>query len=135
MKRIDVAVGVVCNAQQQILISRRAAHQHQGNRWEFPGGKVDGDESVSTALSRELHEELGVEVQGYAPLCDIEFNYPDKAVRLHVFWIDQFSGNIAGREGQEWQWVAADSLVNFQFPDANQPILAAIEKRLKGSLR
>lgn len=130
MKRIDVAVGVVCNPQQQILISRRAAHQHQGNRWEFPGGKVDAGESVSSALIRELDEELGVLVQGYDSLCTIDFNYPDKLVRLHVFWVDEFSGDIHSREGQEWQWAQASGLSAFEFPDANTPILEAIEKRL-----
>ncbi len=58
-KLVHVAVGVIRNESQQILIALRPTESHQGGLWEFPGGKVEAGESVQTALNRELEEELG----------------------------------------------------------------------------
>ena len=58
---IHVAVGVIINNQQQVLIAKRPDHLHQGGLWEFPGGKVDEGETVTQALKRELHEELDLD--------------------------------------------------------------------------
>jgi 8-oxo-dGTP diphosphatase len=60
MAAVHVAVGVVVDDQQRILISQRSAQAHQGGLWEFPGGKVESGESVTRALARELREELGI---------------------------------------------------------------------------
>ena len=59
---VHVAVGVIINDQQQVLIAKRPDHLHQGGLWEFPGGKVDNGEDVEQALVRELHEELDLDV-------------------------------------------------------------------------
>lgn len=130
MKPIHVAVGVVINANQQILISLRAAHQHQGNRWEFPGGKVEAGESVMASLSRELTEELGIRVEQAEPLCVIEHTYSDKKVLLDVWWVTAISGQVQALEGQKWRWVPANTLADYEFPAANVPILKAIANKL-----
>jgi len=129
-KAIHVAVGVVVNANQDVLISLRAAHQHQGNRWEFPGGKVEAGESVLQSLNRELAEELGIRVQQAEPLCTIEHAYSDKTVLLDVWWVTAITGQVQALEGQEWRWVPADTLAEYNFPAANVPILQAIAKKL-----
>jgi len=128
---VDVAVGVVVNANQHVLISKRAAYQHQGNRWEFPGGKKEPNETIAAALTRELFEELGLEVRNAEPLCTIEFEYPEKCVRLQVFWVFEFSGQVTSKEGQEWRWVAVHELGEYTFPDANAPIVDAIQARFQ----
>jgi len=56
VKRVHVAVGVLANAQQQVFITQRAQHLHQGGLWEFPGGKVERDETAYAALQREMCE-------------------------------------------------------------------------------
>ncbi|MCL5049052.1 8-oxo-dGTP diphosphatase MutT [Aliidiomarina maris] len=122
-KVVHVAVGVVENPAGEILISRRAAHQHQGNLWEFPGGKVEAGESVQHALARELLEEMNIEVTECAPLTVIEHAYPDKRVRLDVWQVTAFNGQAKGLEGQEWLWVARRELDAYPFPAGNVPIL------------
>ncbi|MEK7711462.1 MAG: NUDIX domain-containing protein, partial [Pseudomonadota bacterium] len=63
-----VAVGIIENAQHQILVAQRPGHKHQGGKWEFPGGKIHVGEAVPEALARELHEELGITLRAACPL-------------------------------------------------------------------
>ncbi|MFL6609750.1 MAG: Nudix family hydrolase [Pseudomonas sp.] len=125
MKRVHVAAAVIRDSAGKILIARRADTQHQGGLWEFPGGKVEADESVETALARELNEELGIAVEAARPLIKVRHDYPDKQVLLDVWEVSAFSGEPHGAEGQPLAWVTARELTHYEFPAANQPIVAA----------
>lgn len=129
-KRVHVAVGVISDGANKILVSRRGEHLHQGGLWEFPGGKVEAEESARDALHRELSEELGIRVASCEPLLTIAHDYSDKSVLLDVWWVDGFHGEPHGREGQPLQWVVAIELRSLQFPAANLPIIVAIEQKL-----
>jgi 8-oxo-dGTP diphosphatase len=127
---VHVAVGVIVNAEQRLLIALRAAESHQGGLWEFPGGKVESSETVQQALARELDEELGIQATAFRPLLSVQHDYGDKAVLLDVWWVDDFKGRPAGREGQAIKWVGAEQLAEFSFPEANQPIVDAIQQAM-----
>lgn len=129
-KQVHVAVGVVVNATQEVLLSFRHANQHQGNLWEFPGGKVEPEESVQEALQRELYEELNINVLHSEPLLEITHDYGDKIVKLDVWWANDFGGEPKANEGQTWKWVAIDKLCDYEFPAANAPILEAVFERV-----
>jgi len=120
-----VAAAVIRGADRRILIAQRAQSQHQGGLWEFPGGKVEPGEDVRTALARELREELGIEVTGARPLIKVEHDYVDKQVLLDVWEVHAFTGQPHGAEGQPLAWVTARELPGYDFPAANQPIVAA----------
>lgn len=124
-KSLQVAVGVIKNPSGQILISLRDSKLHQGGLWEFPGGKVETSETVEQALARELKEELDIAVHAAVPLITINHQYPDLAVQLLVYSVEQFSGEAKSCEGQPFRWVNPDELVNYDFPEANKPIVAA----------
>jgi 8-oxo-dGTP diphosphatase len=124
---LQVAVGVIKNAAGDILIAQRAAHVHQGGLWEFPGGKVQTDESVVEALRRELQEELGIKVERSEPLIKIHYHYHDLSVLLDVWLVEKFSGLAHGKEGQAIHWVAAHQLKNYNFPAANLAIIHAAQ--------
>lgn len=126
MKQIQVAVGVVADSSEKILLARRPESARQGGLWEFPGGKLEPGESVLTALRRELGEELGIEAGRASPLIRIRHRYTDLSVVLNVFRIEGFSGRAVGREGQEIRWVEECDLPLFDFPEANLPIISAI---------
>ena len=125
-KQIHVAVGVIENSKQQILLAKRHAHLHQGDKWEFPGGKVESGESTSQALIRELKEEVDLNVVMTTPMMEIDHDYGDKKVMLDIHWVKDFSGTARGLEGQAIKWVAKRDLVNFEFPDANKTIVDKI---------
>ncbi len=125
MSPLQVAVGVVKNSLGEVLISLRHDKLHQGGLWEFPGGKVEAEETVGQALARELKEELDITVQAAMPLITINHQYPDLAVQLCVFTVESYSGAVKSCEGQPFLWVNPDDLVNYAFPVANRPIIAA----------
>lgn len=123
---LHVAVGVIRNPRDEILIARRHARQHQGDKWEFPGGKVEAGESVSMALARELEEELGIKVSHDSPLCQIHHHYPDRHVFLDVREVTGFTGTPEGLEGQPLKWQSPENMDPAIFPAANQKIVSAV---------
>lgn len=125
-KEVNVAVGVITK-DKLFFVCRRKAHQHQGNKWEFPGGKVDPGETPEHALVRELSEEIAIHAMHYSPLTQIAFSYPDKQVKLHVYVVDKFSGTAIGAEGQESRWVTLSELLDLDFPEANQKIIQLLK--------
>ena len=129
-KLVHVAVGVILDQHQNILIALRPEHTHQGGLWEFPGGKVEQGEAVATARSRELYEELGLDLIGCRPLIEVRHDYSDKSVLLDVYWVDHFKGRAEGKEGQSIKWVSPCALSDYAFPAANQPIITAVQQQL-----
>jgi 8-oxo-dGTP diphosphatase len=123
--RVHVAVAAIFDDQGRVLISQRPAHVHQGGLWEFPGGKLEPGETAVNALRREIYEELGITVQTVRPLIRIMHDYPDKAVLLDVWRVDDFTGKPAGCEGQAIEWVVVENLGDYLFPAANIPIIMA----------
>lgn len=122
---IQVAAAVIVGHDGRILLARRPDHVHQGGLWEFPGGKLEPDESPCAALVRELSEELGIRVTRARPLIQVPHAYPDKRVRLQVWRVEAWAGEPHGREGQPLQWVEPDALPDLDFPAANRPIVTA----------
>ncbi|MCL1076296.1 8-oxo-dGTP diphosphatase MutT [Shewanella dokdonensis] len=129
-KRVHVAVGVIIH-EQQILLAKRHGHLHQGGKWEFPGGKVEAGEDTATALNRELQEEVGLTVTQCVPFMQLSYDYPDKQVFLDIMTVTGFEGEATGVEGQQIAWVDIEALPQYQFPDANMPILEKILKELR----
>jgi len=125
-KYLHVAVGVIENGRGEILIAKRPDSVHQGGLWEFPGGKVEVGETIQSALSRELKEELAIQVERSQPLIQIRHDYSDKSVLLDVRRVTRFSGVALGNEGQPIAWVKPEHLSQYQFPSANKPIITAI---------
>lgn len=127
---VHVAVGVVVNRDREVLVARRHDDQHQGGLWEFPGGKVAAGENVQQALKRELREEVNITVRECASLLKIHHDYGDKQVLLDVWFVNIFSGDAVGCEGQPVRWVPVDELDTLEFPAANLGIVTAVRNLL-----
>ena len=124
---VHVAVAVIMNQHNQICISLRNKDAHQGNLWEFPGGKIKQSETVEQALKREIKEELNLSIEASRPLIKINHSYSDVSVCLHVQKIQSYSGQAKSMEGQLIKWVDVSQLSNFDFPVANIGIIKAIQ--------
>jgi 8-oxo-dGTP diphosphatase len=101
---VDVAVGVLIDAQGCFLMTSRPEGKVYAGYWEFPGGKLEAGESVEEALRRELHEEIGI-VIGEAHPWQVELvDYPHALVRLHFCRVYDWRGEFEMREAQTMSW-------------------------------
>lgn len=141
MINIDVAVAVI-HYGDQYLLGFRKPEQHQGNRYEFVGGKIEDNETAKQALIREVLEEIGLDISAHClinPLgilrhhyANIETPHKSKRVCLHVFRVEltkqhylECRDQQQGCEGQQLQWVSLEDLVanKYRLPEANKTIL------------
>lgn len=132
LPQLHVAVGVIIRQQaqhKQVLLALRSSKQHQGGKWEFPGGKVEQTETVAAALARELNEELAITVTKAEPMMLLNYSYPERHVSLDIWLVSDFSGTPEGLEGQPLQWVNIADLASITFPDANQPIVERLQQQ------
>lgn len=121
-KHTEVAVGILIRADGALLLSTRPAGKPYAGYWEFPGGKIEGDESVEQALRRELIEELGITI-GQAQVWKVtEHDYPHALVRLHWCKVHAWTGEFEMREGQTMAWQAWPVQVKPVLPGA-YPVL------------
>lgn len=128
---IRVAVAVIVDKQQRILITQRPLHASHGGYWEFPGGKLETDELPEHALVREIKEEVGLEVVQHQFLGEVNHQYGDKKVQLLIFLVTEFNGTPFCIEGQlAMEWVTQDELNPEHFPAANREVMALIPKLL-----
>ncbi len=124
--RVKIALGVVYNDKKdKVFIARRSQDSHLGGIWEFPGGKIKADENEIQALKRELFEEINIHIKKCAPLMSFNYDYPDQSLTFSVWRVDEWYGEIKGREGQEVTWCALSSLTEVQFPPSNKGIITA----------
>ncbi len=124
---VHVAVAVILNTHQQVLLALRQPHQHQGGLWEFPGGKVEAHESVYNALVRETAEEVGLTIVTASEMIKISHDYDDKSVLLDVWKVKDYLGQPQGKEGQQLRWCDIEDLMEHDFPAANVAIIHALQ--------
>ncbi|HHF0524674.1 TPA: 8-oxo-dGTP diphosphatase MutT [Legionella anisa] len=128
---ISVAVAVIVDEQQRILITQRPFHLPHGGFWEFPGGKLEVNEPPEAALIREIKEEIGIEVQHYKLLGEVKHQYSDKSVKLIIFLVSQYIGEPLCLEGQlAMKWVYQHELISEHFPEANREVIAMVQNHL-----
>ncbi|MBR9789721.1 MAG: 8-oxo-dGTP diphosphatase MutT [Vibrionaceae bacterium] len=127
MKRIHIVAAIIFNQDKsQIFITKRPDDKHKGGFWEFPGGKVEPEESVEQAMIRELEEEVGIKVTEQSLFEHLEYDYPDKSLKFDFISVTAFEHKPYGKEGQEGRWVDIKCLPEYAFPEANVPILERV---------
>lgn len=127
-RRIEVVAGVIRDARGRVLLTRRTEGRDLAGLWEFPGGKREPGETPEAALSRELHEELGIDAEIGAEVIRVPQIYPDKRLVLDVRHVRAWRGSARGREGQALAWVPPHKLASYAMPPADRPVVAALEQ-------
>ncbi|PVV19473.1 MAG: thiamine monophosphate synthase [gamma proteobacterium symbiont of Ctena orbiculata] len=124
---IHVAAAAIFDDESRVLVTKRAAHMHQGGLWEFPGGKCEAGESIHQALTRELKEELGIVPLESDPLIRIRHDYGDRDLLLEFFRVTRFEGEARGLEGQPLKWLLPSEMEPHRFPAADRPVITALQ--------
>lgn len=126
--RIAVACGVLVDAGGRVLLAQRPDGKIAAGYWEFPGGKIEPEETPRQALDRELHEELGVTVRAARPLIRFRHEYSNRSVLLDTWLVTAFDGEPHGREDQALRWLRPAELPG-QTPQL--PTVAPITRALQ----
>ena len=129
MNNFDVAAGILCDSEGRVLIAERLCDGPFHGLWEFPGGKIGAGETASEALSRELAEELGIEVTAYSTFMSLRHEYDDRVVRIEFFIVSRWNSDPVGREGQELRWVPVELLDASELLPADIPVVNALRQR------
>ena len=123
---VEVAAAVIQRPDGSFLLAQRPQGKVYAGYWEFPGGKVEPGEPVQAALSRELHEELGIEVDAAYPWITRVFTYPHATVRLRFFKVLSWRNDPHPREDQAIAWQRLEGPMASPMLPANAPVLASL---------
>jgi len=126
VKQVEVAAAVILRPDGSFLLGQRAPGTFYPGYWEFPGGKVEPGESPREALVRELHEELGIEVDTAWPWIVREHIYEHAHVRLHFFHVIAWRGELRDHVHSALSWQRAESIGVSPMLPANAPVLKAL---------
>lgn len=129
MNHYDVAAGILCDSEGRILIAERLGDGPFHGMWEFPGGKIAAGESSQCALSRELAEELGIEVTACSSFMNLRHEYDDRIVTIEFFIVSDWNSDPIGREGQALRWVPPEALDADELLPADMPVVEALRRR------
>jgi A/G-specific adenine glycosylase len=117
------------------LIARRPLDGLLGGLWEFPGGKREAGESLSEALQREIHEELGIEIRPGAFLTQLDHAYTHFRITLHTFHATYISGEAQNIGVADHAWVTLGDLDGYAFAVTDRKIIDRLRATLPGEHR
>ena len=123
---LEVAAAVIQRPDGEFLLAKRPAGKPYAGWWEFPGGKIEAGETPYHALVRELHEELGIDVDVAYPWLTRVYSYPHATVRLHFFRVVSWRGEPYGKENQSLSWQYPDAVTVTPLLPANGPVLRSL---------
>jgi 8-oxo-dGTP diphosphatase len=123
-----VVACALVDADRRVLIAQRPEGKSMAGLWEFPGGKVEPDETPEAALIRELTEELAIETKEacLAPLSFASHAYENVHLLMPLYVCRKWQGTPQAREHQALKWVRPQALRDYPMPPADEPLIAAL---------
>ena len=121
-----VVAAALIDADGRVLIAQRPEGKALAGLWEFPGGKIEPGERPEQALIRELHEELGIDVNAacLAPFVFTSHAYESFHLLMPLYLLRRWSGTVQRREHAALKWVKPDQLREYPMPPADEPLVA-----------
>ncbi len=126
---VVVVAAAVIEHHGHFLVTRRPSGVHLEGLWEFPGGKCEPDEALTSCLEREIREELGTGICVGVELFTTAHAYPDRTVELHFFACG-LQGEPRPMLGQAMRWVTRDELAGLEFPPADGALIARLSRAM-----
>jgi 8-oxo-dGTP diphosphatase len=123
MMRVKVAIAIIINNENKILIARRPEGKPHPGLWEFPGGKIEQGETVEDALKREVYEEVHLKVETAELFKQVQHDYKEELVFLNFMRVTKFTGDAIGKENQPIRWIKLQDLAKYTFPKASDVVI------------
>ena len=130
MKTIKVVAAIICNDMERknrIFATARGYGDLKGG-WEFPGGKVEPDETPQQALKREIMEELSTEIKIGELIDTIEYDYPTFHLSMDCFWAEVITGQLELKEAEAAKWLSKDQLESVAWLPADITLIDKIRQ-------
>lgn len=118
----QVAAGLIWK-REKLLIAQRPSEGLLGGLWEFPGGKQEEGETLEECLTREIREELSIEIEVGECLCRVEHGYTHFGITLHVFRARYLRGEPQAIGCAAWRWVDPLELGQYAFSRADRRVI------------
>ena len=120
---IKVTCAIIIDFQERVLATQRSESMTLPLKWEFPGGKIEPDETPEACLIREIKEELDISIQIEKPLPSNIHTYPNITIQLIPFICKHIGRNILLKEHAEFRWLHKNELLALDWADADVPIV------------
>ena len=118
-----VACAIILNSQNKVIVCQRSASMHLPLKWEFPGGKIEEDETPEECLIREIKEELDIEISVIEQLRVNDHHYLDKSIRLIPFICRHLGGDVTLKEHADYKYLDNEHLLDLDWAEADIPVL------------
>ena len=131
-KIVHVVACALVDVDGRVLLAKRPEDKSMANLWEFPGGKIEAGETPETAIVRELSEELAIDTKStcLAPLSFVSHEYETFHLVMLLYVCRRWWGTPKPVEASELAWVRAPRLRDYDMPDADKPLIAALQDLL-----
>lgn len=121
-----IVTAAIIQKASKILITRRGSGKHLAGYWEFPGGKLDADETEQECLAREIKEELDITIKVNDFYMDNTHQYEEKQILLRAYKCVHLSGDIVLHDHDKMAWATKEELINYEFAPADIPFVKAL---------
>lgn len=126
MKHIEVVAAVIINDKNQIFCAKRKNQGELALKWEFPGGKIEENESLEDALIREIKEEFSTKIKVDKFIMTVKHQYQGFHLTMHAFYAQVIEGYLTLNEHTDSKWLYKEDLVSLDWAAADLPIVAAL---------
>ena len=130
MKTVRVAAAVICDSvkeKHKIFATAKGYGEFKG-QWEFPGGKIEDEETPEQALKREIEEELDTKIEVYDLIDTIEYDYPNFHLSMDCFWCETISGDLVLKEHENAKWLTKEHLGEVEWLPADVTLIEKIRE-------
>lgn len=129
MENVRVAAGIIYKNETQFLIARRKPEKSLGGYWEFPGGKVEPFETIENALTREINEELSIQISIIKKIADFEYNDDNRCLHFYCFACVTDKNPTSLTDHDAIEWITYDDLALYKLAPADIKIATYIKKK------
>ena len=119
-------VAAIIKKDDYYLLAKRNKDKYMGLKWEFPGGKVEKDESFEEALSREILEELNVNIEIHNKVAEERYQDDEINIVLHYYICSLIDTDIVLSEHEAIEWVKKQDFLNYEFVPGDGDITSLI---------